>query len=169
MKLYELTDEYLRFADDYDNGLIPDEAVLDTLDSIAGEIDEKVESIACLVKNLRAEAEAIKAEEANLKARRESKERQTERIKFYLQKCLLDAGLKKVETPKAKVSFRHSKSVEIEDESAFIRWAKATNRGDVVTTRIEVKPNKTEIKRIIESGEEIAFCTLKEKDNVQIN
>ena len=52
----------------------------DTLDSMAGEFREKADQIACAIKNLRAEAVAIKEEEAALYLRRKAKEIQADRL-----------------------------------------------------------------------------------------
>ena len=64
MKLYELTNDYLALLDAIDNDEIPEEAIADTLESITACIEDKADSIACLLKNLDADIVAIKAEEA---------------------------------------------------------------------------------------------------------
>ena len=170
MQLYKLTDEYNRFVEAVDNGEIPEEAILDTLDAIGGEIDQKAESIALIIKNLRAEAEAIKNEEAKLKERREAKEREAERIKFYLSSCMQTADIRKLETPTVRISFRRTESVEIEEgkEADFVKWAQSTGREDLISVKTEVKPVKAAIKDLIKAGDTVAFCSIKEKQNIQI-
>ena len=62
MKLYELSREYETLSNLWETGEIPDEAARDTLEGIAGEAEEKADNIACMVKNLNAEAKAMKEE-----------------------------------------------------------------------------------------------------------
>ena len=58
MKLYELTDQYNQLLEMADCD-IPEDVLRDTLESISQEFDEKADSIACLIKDLDAEANAI--------------------------------------------------------------------------------------------------------------
>ena len=58
MTLYEIAQDYQIFLEQIEAGEIPEEAVEDTLDSMAGEFREKADQIACVIKNLRAEAAA---------------------------------------------------------------------------------------------------------------
>ena len=76
------------------------------------ERNDKIEGMALWVKDLKAEADAIKAEEKALAERRQAKERKAESIKAYLEKVL--AG-QKFETSRAVCSFRKSQKVEISD------------------------------------------------------
>ena len=84
MKLYELTNDYMDLLYAIDNEEIPEEAITDTLEAITASIEEKADNIACMLKGLEAEAQAIKAEEDRLKERRQAKERAYEKIKAYL-------------------------------------------------------------------------------------
>jgi hypothetical protein len=61
-----------------------EQAWFDTLEGIEGEFECKAESVAQYIKELNAEAEAIKAEEKKLSARRKAKENAAIRMKDYL-------------------------------------------------------------------------------------
>ena len=165
MKLYELTNDYLALLDAIDNDEIPEEAIADTLEAITASIEEKADSIACLLKNLDAECAAIKAEEARLAERRKAKEKSHERIKQYLSETLQRAGLDKIETARNKITFRKSESVEVDEES-FITWAQK-NRDDLLTYSAP-KINKTEIKKALKHGDEIIGAELRINNNIQI-
>ncbi len=166
MKLYELAFEYKRFLTALDEGEIPLDAAEDTLECITAELEDKADNIACIVKQLSAEAEAIKAEEAALAERRKAKEKQIERIKEYLSRTLLDAGYDKIETARNKITFRKSESVSIADETAFIKWA-ASSRDDLLTYK-EPSINRTAIKKALASGDEIEGACIESKQNIQI-
>ena len=61
----------------------------------------------------------LKAEEENLSARRKTVERRVDSVKQYLSSCLATVGKDKVETAKARISFRKSIQVQIDDEAAL--------------------------------------------------
>lgn len=105
MKLYEINEAILDCVDP-ETG----EADAEKLDELMLMRDEKLENLALWVKDLKAEADAIKAEEKALAERRQAKERKAESIKAYLEKVL--AG-QKFETSRAVCSFRKSQKVEI--------------------------------------------------------
>ena len=107
MKLYEINEAILSCVDP-ETG----EADAEKLDELMLMREEKLENLALWVKDLKAEADAIKAEEKALAERRQAKERKAESIKAYLEKEL--AG-QKFETSRAVCSFRKSQKVEITD------------------------------------------------------
>ena len=166
MKLYEITAEYQRFIEAVESGEIPEEAIIDTLESIETMLEEKADNIACLIKNMTAEVEAIKTEEKNLAARRKVKENQIDRMKAFLSEALTRANMLKVETARNKISFRKSESVKIEDEEAFIKWA--SKHADEYLTYKDPTINKTEIKKGLANGAEIEGAILETKNNIQI-
>lgn len=151
-------------------------AILDTgfyIDEVTGEFygpeelealqvaqDEKIESIACYIKNLTAEVEALKAEETSLAERRKAKERKIENIKEYLTNCLRTAGKAKFETSKCALSFRKSTAVEISD--TFFDDAPDW------LIRIKKEPDKTAIKKLLQSGQAVKGAALIEKESLQV-
>lgn len=164
MTLYEIANDYLRFMEAAENEEIPEDALADTLESIFGEVEEKADNIACMLKNLGADIAAIKAEEDRLAERRQKKERLYERIKQYLSNELLRAGIEKVETARNKITFR--KSSPVETDANFLEWA-LKYRDDLVTYG---KPsiNKTKVKQAIESGQQIEGARIVTKKNIQL-
>lgn len=168
MTLYELSQKYLdflNFMESEEGEEIPDDAIKDTLESINGAMDDKMDNIACLYKNLRAEAEAIKGEEKQLEARRKSKENTCKRLKDYLYSTMLSTGKKKLETPRSALSFRSSRSVEVGDD--FLAWAKEAGRNDLLVQQ-DPKVNKTEISALLKTGEVLPGAQLVERQNLQI-
>lgn len=107
MKLYEINEAILNCIDP-DTG----EADPEKLDALMMERNDKIENMACWVKDLLAEAAAIRAEEKALAERRKAKENRAESISRYLEK-ILDG--QKFETSRAVCSFRKSQKVEISD------------------------------------------------------
>ena len=169
MKLYELTDAYNAFMEAVENGEICDpQTIDDTMESINEEFDEKCEHIALLIKTLTAEADAIKAEAANLTGRAVTKEKTVERLKDYLARNLLMIGQEKLETPRCKLTFRESEALQIYDENKLLDALKASGNGDLAQVVETVKYDKKAIKDAIKSGTELAGASVVTNKNLQI-
>lgn len=102
------------------------------LEILAMERDSKIENIGLWIKELNAEATAIRAEEMNLKKRREAAEKKAESLKLYLTSALEG---EKFKTPRLSVSYRTAKAVSITDESAiperFFKVERTLCRADI--------------------------------------
>jgi hypothetical protein len=120
---------------------------------------DKALYLAKKVLNLEAEAEAVKAEETKLKARRIRLERQVESIKGYLQTSLT-AG-EKLKDSVVQIGWRRSVGVVMraDAESLPTRFQ-----------RIKVEAAVSVLKEALESGDTEAekYATLEERNNVQI-
>lgn len=166
MRLYELAANYQSFINAVESGEIPEDAIADTLESITATLEEKADNTACVIKNMTAEIDALRAEERNLAERRKVKENQVKRLREYLSNALIQSGYNKIETARNKISFRKSESVKIDDESAFIEWAMKDN--DEYLTYKEPTINKTAIKKALTDGKEIKGAYIEQKQNLQI-
>jgi hypothetical protein len=140
------------------------------LDNLEIAQNDKIENIACYIKNLHSDVFAIENEIKTLSQRKKVKENQLKRIKEYLANFLKLKDIKKIETPKAVISFRKSEALEITDEEEAIEWCR--HRGF-----LKEKPeiDKTEVKKyiknLIEIGDEDLCPTeirIVEKQNLQI-
>ena len=148
MKLYEIAAEYEALLNAVEAGEIPEEAIEDTIESIVSILEDKADNVACLIKNMTAEAEAIKAEEDKLAERRKQKEKRIERLKTYLADVLTRSGYTtKLETARNKMTFRKSEGVVFDDEAAFIEWA-IKNNDEFITYKAPTI-NRTAIKKAI--------------------
>lgn len=166
MKLYEIADIYLNLIEAIENEELPEDAVADTLEAVTAELEDKADNIACMMKQLNAEAEAIREEEKRLAKRRQTKERVAERCKQYLSDMLLKVGIDKMETVRNKITFRKSESVEI-DECEFFNWVDMNARHDLLSYSAPTA-NKTEIKKALKDGAEIEGAVLRINSNIQI-
>lgn len=171
--LFELTGDYRLFSENLEtycdmiaSGDLPEDAVWDSLESLEGEISEKVDSIACIYKEMMYEAAMLKAESDRLRERLKAKEAAAERLKEYISASMQAMGMSKIETARNKLSFRKSTKVEIADENTFIQWAQEYNP-DLLTYHTP-EPNKTIIKKIIQGGHPIEGCRVAECMNLQL-
>lgn len=145
------------------------------IDAETGEIDEtqlavyleqlqldrktKIDNIAVYVKNLEAEAVAIRAEEKKLKERREAKERKAERLKNYIKTSMLLQGETKFESARVSMALRNSKAVVVDEsklESVYF------------TSKIVQSVDKKAIREALEAGILVEGAMLEERKNLQI-
>ena len=150
--LFEINQAILNCID-LETGEIIDTAALDRLEM---ERDTKVENIALWIKNLNADAAALKAEKQALDARQKAAENKAESLKKYLAAALNGS---KFTTPKVAITWRRSESVEVTDISKldddYLKYSDPT-------------PDKTKIKAALKLGIELEGATLTEKQNMQI-
>lgn len=163
MKLYEITDIYNGVLAAIENEECTAESMEEALKTIEDDFENKADSIACMIKGLKANIAGIKAEEESLKKRRESAMNRAEWLSSYLSTEMQAAGFKKLETPRNKLSFRPSVSVFIDDELELkAMHPELTNVKTVIT------PDKNAIKAELKKGVQINGAYLVEKQNLQI-
>ena len=96
--LYELSENYSAVREMLYDPEVDEQAVLDTLEAIDGEIEEKADNYAKLIKELTADAEKLQAEETRLANRRRSLQSRAARLKSNLQANLEFVGKTKFKT-----------------------------------------------------------------------
>lgn len=151
--LYEIDQKILSCCD-MDTGEIIDQEMLD---SLMIERDAKIEGVACWVKNLLSDADAIKAEKDALADREAKCRKKADDLKKWLAEAL---GGQKFSTAKCAVSFRRSETVEISDVALL--------PAELLRIKNTIEPNKTAIKALLKDGQEVVGCCLVENQNISI-
>ena len=141
MTIYEI-DQAIMECVDLETGEIIDTEQLDRLQM---ERDAKLENVACWIKDLKAEAEALKNEKQALAERQKVAENKMESLKKWLAYALQG---EKFKTPKCAISFRKSEAVEVTDEGL----ENLMKEHDELLTYKEPEPNKTAIKQALKDG-----------------
>lgn len=121
--------------------------------------DEKVENIGCWIKNLNADAAALKEESKNMNERAKRAERKADGLKRYLEAALHG---EKFQSTRCAISWRRSTSVEV-DEAELPDLPE-----QYVRRKVTVEADKTAIKDALKAGEVIEGCRLVEKQSIQI-
>lgn len=98
MKLYELTEQWDAVFNMMEDGETDEQVIFDTLEAIEGEIEDKADNYAKIIRNLQASVDALKAEEDRLYQRRKSAENHIQRLKDTLQANLEFIGKTKFKT-----------------------------------------------------------------------
>ena len=95
MKLYELAENYLNLQELLENEEIDQEMITKALDEVGGELEDKAENIAKLIKTLEVDINGYKAEEKRLADKRKSLENRVKSLKEYLDSAMKLTGKKK--------------------------------------------------------------------------
>ncbi len=145
-------------AVDPDTGEISEDSY-SVIEQLEMERDAKIENIGCWIKNLEADAAAIKAEAKAMSDRAKAAEKKAEGLRGYLTAVL--AG-EKWSSPKVAISWRKSVAVEI-DEAEVPELPE-----QYIRRKVSVEADKTAIKEALKAGESIEGCRLVEKNNISI-
>ena len=162
-ELYEIDQEILDCVD-AESGEILD---VEKLDALQMEREEKLEGVALWIKDMKAEAEAIKAEADKLTARKKALDTKIDGLKNWLTMAL-DGG--KLKTARCNVYQTHSQRLAvIGDEKDLIAWLErnAKDPRDYIRYR-EPELRKDEIKKALKDGIEIEYAKLEETESVVI-
>ena len=96
--IYELTDQWKEVEGMLYDGETDEQTILDTLESIEGEIEQKADNYAKLIKNMEADVETLAKERDRLQARCKAIENRKQRLKDTLQANLEFIGKTKFKT-----------------------------------------------------------------------
>ena len=116
--LYEMTADMLEIRRLADEG-VPEEQLQDTVELLEGDFNAKVDACLKIVANLQAEADMLKAEIASFTERKKAAEGSVERLKQYIKKCMVSAGIDKAGVLKSATITKPRKVVHLSDESAL--------------------------------------------------
>lgn len=98
MTLYELSSEYMQLLEMMEDPEVDDDVLADTLEGIGGELELKADGYARIMRQMDADAKAIKAEEERLYARRKSLENRSAWLKQRLKDVMELTGKTKFKT-----------------------------------------------------------------------
>lgn len=156
-KIEEILDRLYETADE-ETGEVSED-ILFELSDMQEERKTKLDNIGAYIKNLEADAKAIKDEIANLKKRMDAKTRKADRLRQYVAEDLLAHDEKKMETSRISYSFLPSKQVQVDEaiipKKYFIK-------------KIETRVDIAGIKKLLKEGHKIRGAELIEKQNLQI-
>ena len=96
MTLYELTGQYLQLLDMAEDA--DPETLADTLEGIEGEIEEKADGYAKVIRTIEGDVQSVKSEIDRLTAKKQAMENNVRRIKENLQASMMATGKTKFKT-----------------------------------------------------------------------
>lgn len=164
-KLYEINEDIERCIREGTDPETGEFTAIEELEALKMEADQKIESAGLYAKDCYAEAAMIKTEIDNLTARMNKLIKSADGISDWLTYQLQGV---KFQTPRLDIGFRRSVAVECDED--FCAWAYETGNNDLVTHKevITDAPNKTAIKKFLQSGGELPKARLEIRQNISI-
>ena len=159
--LYEINQDILDCVD-LETGEILDTARLDALQM---EREAKLEGVALWVKDLKAEAEAVKAEADKLNARKKALDNKIDSIKTWLAAALNGDKLK---TPRCNVYQTHNTKLNVQDEAGLVKFLQTLEAPDRFLRFKDPELKKDEIKTALKDGFVIPGAALEVSESVVI-
>lgn len=158
--LYELVGAMKNLEELASSGEVDEQCLKDTWESINGEIEDKADAYAKVMRNFTSDAEALRKEVERLEARRKSLENTVNRMKEQLYEAM-----KSCEKPKFKTAM-FSFSIAKNPISVVI------DNTDKVPKKYKIpqpaKIDKTAIKQLIESGSKCTYAHLEQGESLRI-
>lgn len=156
-KLYELTRDFQLIQEMIESG---EDGLADTLEAINLAIEDKLENVAKVIKNLEGEAKAFKEEEQRLADRRRSLENNIKHLKQYAENSMLVTGDKKIKA--GLFTFALQKNPP--SVSVF---------NDLIVPKkyyvpVDPKLDKNKIKEDLKNGESIPGVEMKQGESLRI-
>jgi hypothetical protein len=174
MNLYEIDSKLVNLITegfDSETGEILEGIDLDkAIDECQMDLNTKISNIGCFIKNLRSDAEQLKAEKQNLEKRQKQAERKAEYLAKYLDGYLhsvineKDLLKYKFSDSRCQIGYRKSESVTIDDINSVPK--------DYIKPRVikETDIDKTAIKKFLKDNKDnqVNGARLVTKENIQI-
>ena len=159
--IYEIDQDILDCVDEETGEILDTER----LDALQMEREKKLEGVALWIKDMRAEADAVKAEADKLTARKKALDNRVEAVKAWLLGAL--AG-EKLKTPRCNVYQTHSQKVAVPDEARLISFLQTLEKPDRFLRFKDPELRKDEIKKALKDGYMIPGASLEETESVVI-
>ena len=158
--LYELTGDYLQVVEMMDDPDIDAQTIVDTLEAIDGEIEDKAENYAKVIVNANAERDGLANEIDRLTRRKRAIDENTKRMKEALQQAMQVTGKTKFKTPLFSFGIqKNPTSVQIEEGATI---------PDKYLIAQEPKIDRKGMIADLKEGIEIKGCTLTQSESLRI-
>ena len=96
--IYELTGQFLQLLDMLEDEEVDEQVIMDTLESVEYEIEDKADGYAKIIKALEADVDGIQKENDRLTSRKKTYENRIKWLKQNLEMCMRVTGKKKFTT-----------------------------------------------------------------------
>jgi uncharacterized coiled-coil DUF342 family protein len=152
--LYELTSDYIKLLELAEDPDIEEDVFRDTLEGIAGAIEDKAEAYAIIIGELLAKADRITNEAKRLNAWADSLTKHADRMKETLMYSMDEIGTKKIETEHFRIGIAGNggkKPLKI--------TAEVPDQYMVMKPEVDTK----KIREALEAGEQLDFAYLADR------
>ena len=156
MTLFEIKEQYLSLME-----MDLDEVTFaDCLEGLQGDLEDKADNIAYIVKTLKAEADAIKGEAKTLQERAKAKLNKADRLTQYLFESMKQLNKPKIETTRNCLSIKKNpvSVVTLEDFC----------NDEYMKEVVEVKIDKAKLKEDLKAGIKVDGARLEQKERLEV-
>ncbi len=157
MTLYQIADEYLQLLDMMQDPEVDPEVIRDTLDGMQGEIEDKADSYAVVMKELEADIAKYQAEVKRLNKSIKSMTDNLDRLKLSLLNAMVATGNQKFQTEHFKFAVQKnggSQPLWIDEDISSIPEEYIKRKPE---------PDKDKIKEALKEGKELPFAHFEER------
>lgn len=160
MTLYELTDNFRQVLEMAQDPNIDEQAIIDTLEAIGGEIEYKADGYAKVIKELDADSEKLTAEITRLTERKKTLQNNIKKMKELLTNAMIMTGKTKFKTDLFSFSVGKNPPALVIDNSAIIPAEYYVEQ--------EPKLDNGKIKEELKNGVQLDFAHLEQTEGVRI-
>ena len=145
MTLYDLTADYLELQEMLEDD-VSDDALLDSMESIEGLYEDKIDGYAAVIRTLEAEATAYKDEADRMAGKAKVIRNNITRMKKAMQESMIQTGLRKIKGKRFTVAIQKNGG-----KAPFVlTW---DNPDTLPDNLVERKPNIEAIRAVAEKGD----------------
>lgn len=156
LKLYEIADEYralLSLMDSSEEDEIDEDSFLLALAALESDFNAKATNIACLIREITAESQAVTETAKALQTRAQRLDKRAALLRDYLHQQMQIIGLNNAADSRISVALKKNPpSVRVDTDTIPLEYCR------VIPERVE--PDKTAIKTALKSGITIPGCAL---------
>lgn len=133
-----------------------------TLEAVIGQFEVKAQSVIAYIKNQEITEKMLEGHIGRMTGKLKAVKAQNQSLKDYLARNMQAAGITEIKADDGtfKASFRKSEAVVILDEAQI--------PAEFMREAVKTEPDKTAIRKAIESGRQVAGAKIEGRKNLQI-
>lgn len=134
----------------------------DTLEAVIGQFEVKAQSVIAYIKNQEITEKMLEEHIGRMTGKLKAAKARNQSLKDYLARNMQAAGITEIKADDGtfKASFRKSEAVVILDEAQI--------PAEFMRETVKTEPDKTAIRKAIESGRQVAGAKIEGRKNLQI-
>lgn len=134
----------------------------DTLEAVIGQFEVKAQSVIAYIKNQEITEKMLEGHIGRMTGKLKAAKARNQSLKDYLARNMQAAGITEIKADDGtfKASFRKSEAVVILDEAQI--------PAEFMREAVKTEPDKTAIRKAIESGRQVAGAKIEGRKNLQI-
>lgn len=158
--LYILTGEYLQLLEMASDPTVDEDCLQDTMEAIGGEIEEKAENYAKIIRSLEVNVDGIDAEIKRLTEYKKTMKNNADRMKKALQASMEATGKVKFKTPLFSFGIQNNPARLVVDDISKVP--------EQFLIPQEPKVDNAAIKNALKDGAEFDFARLEQTKSLRI-